>query len=85
MKTTIPKLRRMIRKVITESMSPQDPDYEMVAEVIMQITRKLFSMRDHKEIFEEIVATATDYGVGQHFEYIEGIVMEKARRMGIGY
>ena len=38
MKTTIPQLRKMIRKVITESkmnmMEPSHPDYESVAEAV---------------------------------------------------
>ena len=73
MKTTIPKLRKMIRKVIVESMSQSDPDYDTVGEVISQITRSI--MHGHIPADEEAVEMecqdrAREYGVSQHVGYI---------------
>lgn len=56
-----------------ESMSPSDPDYDTVAEVISQIRRDLmFGYIDADEEAVEIAASerAEDYGVKHHFEYI---------------
>ena len=73
MKTTIPKLRKIIRKVIVESMSPQDPDYGTVAEVISQITRSIMHGHlpaDDEAVEMEVIEIAREYGVYQHVEYI---------------
>ena len=72
MRTTIPKLRRMIRKVIVESMSPSDPDYDTVGEVIMQVTRAAMygQIAGADQIYQKCVEVATDYGVSQHIDYI---------------
>jgi len=85
MKTTIPKLRRMIRKVIVESMSPSDPDYEMVGEVISQITRELMfgRIRDGDALYAACVEKAEDYGVSQHVDYIFEKVSATKLRMGL--
>ena len=84
MKTTIPKLRRIIRKVITESMSPSDPDYEMVGEVIAQTNRKIMfgQIRDEGTLRMEVEELAVDYGVGQHIDYIVSKCMNMMRQMG---
>ena len=89
MKTTIPKLRKMIRKVIAESkmdmMDPSHPDYESVAEVIMQVTREL--MRgDHMDgdtLLQLCEELAGDYQVYQHLDYIFDKVNANKLRMGL--
>ena len=85
MKTTIPKLRKMIRKVIVESMSPSDPDYEMVGEVIAQINRKIMfgQIIDQRALRAECEEMAASYGVGQHCEYIIEKCSVMMRRMGL--
>ena len=85
MKTTIPKLRKMIRKVIVESMSPSDPDYETVAEVIMQVTRQLMrgqirTGEDLRTLCEEL---AGDYQVYHHIDYIFDKCSATKLRMGL--
>ena len=84
MKTTMPKLRRIIRKVITESMSPSDPDYEMVGEAIAQINRKVMfgQITDEAALRAECEMMADDYGVAQHCEYIIEKCTAMMRRMG---
>ena len=84
MKTTIPKLRKIIRKVIVESMSPSDPDYEMVGEVISQTNRKIMfgQIRDEGTLRMEVEELAVDYGVGQHIDYIVSKCMNMMRQMG---
>ena len=70
MRTTIPKLRKMIRKVIVESMSPSDPDYDTVAEVISQIKRDLMFGHipaDEEAVEMECSERAREYGVKQTF------------------
>ena len=85
MKTTIPKLRKIIRKVIVESMSPSDPDYEMVGEVIAQTNRKIMfgQIRDEGTLRMEVEELAVDYGVGQHIDYIVSKCMNMMRQMGL--
>lgn len=84
MKTTIPKLRKMIRKVIAESMSPSDPDYEMVAEVIAQVNRKVMfgQVRDEAQLREECELIAGDYEVYQHVDYIFAKCLQTMKQMG---
>ena len=84
MRTTIPKLRRMIRKVIVESMSPSDPDYESVSEVIMQVNRKVMfgQVRDEVTLREECELLAGDYQVYQHVDYIFDKCLQMMRQMG---
>ena len=84
MKTTIPKLRKMIRKVIVESMSPSDPDYEMVAEVIAQVNRKIMfgQIVDEDTLHMEVEEAATDYGVAQHIDYIVSKCLNMMQQMG---
>ena len=101
MKTTIPQLRKMIRKVITEAnikdldtsgiyrprkaMKPSHPDYEMVAEVIMQVTRRV--MRSDGMTGDEVLQLceeiAGDYQVHQHLDYIFDSVNANKLRMGL--
>ena len=85
MKTTIPKLRKMIRKVIVESMSPSDPDYEMVAEVISQVKRQAMFGQIHgaDQIYNACVELAEDYGVSQHIDYIAEKVITQIQQMGL--
>ena len=89
MRTTIPKLRKMIRKVITESnmgeLDPMDPDYESVAEVIMQVTRQLMrgqirTGEDLRTLCEEL---AGDYQVYHHVDYIFDKCSATKLRMGL--
>ena len=83
MKTTIPKLRKMIRKVIVESMKPSDPDYDTVAEVISQIKRDLMFGHipaDEEAVEMECSERARDYGVQQHTQYIIDKCMNVARQ-----
>ena len=56
MKTTLPKLRKMIRKVIVESMTPSDPDYETVGEVISQVLRMVMygQIAGADQIYQEV-------------------------------
>ena len=84
MKTTIPKLRKMIRKVIVESMSPSDPDYETVAEVIMQATRTLMRSggMTGDEVLQMCEELAGDYQVYHHLDYIFDKVNANKLRMG---
>lgn len=84
MRTTIPKLRKIIRKVITESMSPSDPDYEMVSEVIMQVNRQIMfgKLRDERSVRMEAETIAADYGVSHHVDYIVSMCMNMMRQMG---
>jgi chaperonin cofactor prefoldin len=85
MKTTIPKLRQMIRKVIVESMSPSDPDYESVGEVIMQVNRKIMfgQIADEASLREECELLAGDYQVYQHVDYIFEKCLNMMRQMGM--
>ena len=85
MRTTIPKLRKMIRKVITESMSPSDPDYEMVAEVLSQVTRELMfgRIRDGDALYAKCEEIAADYGVSHHLDYIFEKASATKLRMGL--
>ena len=85
MKTTIPKLRKMIRKVIVESMSPSHPDYEMVGEVISQVTRELMfgRIRTGDELFAKCEEIAADYDVSQHLDYIFDKASATKLRMGL--
>ena len=85
MKTTIPKLRRMIRKVIVESMSPSDPDYDSVAEVISQVKRQAMFGQIHgaDQIYNACVELAEDYGVSQHIDYIAEKVITQIQQMGL--
>ena len=84
MKTTIPKLRKMIRQVIVESMSPSDPAYESVAEVISQVNRKVMfgQIRDEVSLREECELLAGDYEVYQHVDYIFDKCLQMMRQMG---
>tara|TARA_X000000950_G_scaffold218092_1_gene262439 strand:- start:327 stop:584 length:258 start_codon:yes stop_codon:yes gene_type:complete len=84
MKTTIPKLRKIIRKVITESMSPSDPDYDTVAEVIAQVNRKVMfgQITSTAQLEEECDLLAADYGVPQHIDYIIERCTQMMERMG---
>ena len=68
MRTTMPNLRKMIRKVITESemgiMDSSHPDYEAVAEVIQMVTRELmFGRIGADEVPEQAELYAGDYQV----------------------
>jgi len=85
MKTTISQLRKTIRKVITESMNPNHPYYDMVAEVIMRVSRDVMfghiSGRD--AIYNECVIQATENEVGTHIDYIFEKVMARVEAMGL--
>ncbi len=85
MKTTIPKLRRMIRRVIVESMSPSDPDYDTVAEVISQVKRQAMFGQIHgaDQIYNACVELAEDYDVSQHIDYIAEKVITQIQQMGL--
>ena len=85
MRTTIPKLRRMIRKVIVERMSPSDPDYDSVAEVISQVKRQAMFGQIHgaDQIYNACVELAEDYGVSQHIDYIAEKVITQIQQMGL--
>ena len=85
MKTTIPKLRQIIRKVIVESMSPSDPDYDTVAEVISQVLRAAMygQIAGADQIYQECATIAADYGVSQHIDYIAENVITKIQQMGL--
>ena len=88
MKTTIPQLRKMIRKVITESkmdmMDPSHPDYESVAEVIQMVTRELlFGRIGADEVPEQAELYAGDYQVYHHLDYIIEKVMSRIEAMGL--
>ena len=85
MRTTIPKLRKMIRKVIVESMSPSDPDYDAVSEVISQVLRMVMygQIAGADQIYQECSTIATDYGVEQHIDYIAENVLNKIQAMGL--
>ena len=85
MKTTIPKLRRMIRRVIQESMSSNDPDYGTVGEVIMQVTRAAMygQVSGADQIYAKCVEIAEDYGVSQHVDYIAEKVINQIQAMGL--
>ena len=85
MKTTIPKLRKMIRRVIVESMSPSDPDYDAVGEVIMQVTRAAMygQVAGADQIYAKCVEIAQDYGVSQHIDYIAEKCITKIQAMGL--
>ena len=84
MRTTIPKLRKMIRRVIVESMSPSDPDYDSVAEVISQVNRKIMfgQIRDEASLREEVELIAGDYEVYHHVDYIFEKCLQMMQRMG---
>tara|TARA_B100000035_G_scaffold109995_1_gene93382 strand:- start:33 stop:290 length:258 start_codon:yes stop_codon:yes gene_type:complete len=85
MRTTVPKLRKMIRKVIVESMSSNDPDYESVAEVISQVNRKVMfgQIRDQESLREECELLAGDYQVYHHVDYIFDKCLQMMQRMGL--
>ena len=85
MKTTIPKLRRIIRRVIQESMSSNDPDYGTVAEVIMQVTRAAMygQIAGADQIYQKCVEVAADYGVSQHVDYIAERCITQIQKMGL--
>ena len=73
MRIKLSELKRAIRKVIVESMSPQDPDYDTVGEVISQITRSIMHGHipaDDEAVEMEVIEKAREYGVYQHVEYI---------------
>ena len=74
----------MIRKVLQESMTPSDPDYDAVGEVIMQLSRSVMfgHISGADEIYNECVMVADDYGVGRHIDYIYEKVMAKVQAMG---
>ena len=84
MRITIPKLRNMIRRVIAESMSPSDPDYDTVAEVIAQVNRKIMfgQIRDEGTLMSECEMMAEDYEVPQHVDYIFDRCLQMMRQMG---
>ena len=89
MKTTIPQLRKMIRKVITESkmdmMDPSHPDYDAVAEVIMQVTQRLMRGQyvDGDALLQLCEELAGDYQVYHHLDYIFDKVNANKLRMGL--
>ena len=88
MKTTMPNLRKLIRKVITESkmsiMDSSHPDYESVAEVIQMVTRELmFGRIGADEVPEQCELYAGDYQVYHHLEYIIEKVMSRLEAMGL--
>lgn len=86
-------LRRIIREeysrlkrqgLIKESMSPSDPDYETVSEVIMQVMRQLmFGQISTSEVPMQCELLAGDYEVYHHLDYIIDQVMIKAQAMGL--
>ena len=84
MRTTVPRLRKVIRKVIVESMTPSDPDYDAVAEVIQMVTRELlFGRIGPDEVPEKCELYAGDYQVYHHLEYIIEKVMSRIEVMGL--
>ena len=89
MKTTLPQLRKMIRRVITETkmeaMKPDHPDYDAVAEVIMQVTGRLLRSdgMTGDELLQLCEELAGDYQVFQHLDYIFDSVNAHKLRMGL--
>ena len=75
----------MIRKVIVESMSPSDPDYDTVGEVIAQVNRKIMfgQIRDEDSLMSECEMMAEDYEVGHHVDYIFEKCLNMMRQMGM--
>ena len=83
MKMTMQKLRRTIRKVIVESMSPSDPDYDTVAEVISQVNRRIMMgmiEADEESVELDCREYADEYGVPQHYDYIVSKCMQVANQ-----
>ena len=70
---------------LKESMSPQHPYYDMVAEVIMRVSRDVMfghiSGRD--AIYNECVIQADENEVGTHIDYIFEKVMARVQAMGM--
>ena len=70
---------------LKESMSPQHPYYDMVAEVIMRVSRDVMfghiSGRD--AIYNECVIQADENEVGTHIDYIFEKVMARVEAMGL--
>ena len=70
---------------LKESMSPQHPYYDMVAEVIMRVSRDVMfghiSGRD--AIYNECVIQADENEVGTHIDYIFEKVMARVQAMGL--
>ena len=85
MKLSKRQLRKVIRKVIVESMSPNDPDYDTVAEVISQVKRQAMFGQIHgaDQIYNACVELAEDYGVSQHIDYIAEKVITQIQQMGL--
>ena len=66
-------------------MSPSDPDYETVAEAIMQITRRLMRSggMTGDEVLQLCEEIAGDYQVHHHLDYIFDRVNANKLRMGL--
>jgi len=72
------KLRRIIRKVLVESISPSDPDYEMVAQAIQQAMMAVLMRR--QDIDTAVSTVCEDFGLMQHYDYIYSRVQEMTGR-----
>ena len=65
-------------------MSPNDPDYESVADVINMVSRDLmFGHIGADEVPEKCELYAGDYQVHHHLEYIIDKVMSRIEAMGL--
>ena len=95
MKLTEKQIKQIIKeelnKVINEMMSPDDPAYDAVGEVIMMTTRKFTHLAPmiqqgmghmfQNDIYQHIAEMCQDYGCEGHEEYILEKVMNMLKRM----
>jgi hypothetical protein len=80
------RLRRRLRRAINEAMmSPDDPDYNAVGNVIMNVMRAVMfgHIQGPNAIHEMIVEEAGYEGVSHHIDYIGEKVFEKIQAMGL--
>ncbi len=68
------KLRRIIRKVIVESLSPSHPDYEMVAQAVQQAMMAVLMRRE--DIDSAVTTVCEDFELMEHYDYIYSRVQE---------
>ena len=73
------KLRRIIRKVIVESMSPSHPDYEMVGQAIHQALMGVMMRR--QDVDTAVTTACTDLGMMEHYDYIYSKVQAQLGNM----
>ncbi len=96
MKLSKQQLKQIIKEELeivleAESMSPDDPDYEAVANAIMSMLNKLPGGPQHSgmmlkmmpsfknDLYSIAVAAVENHGVPQHADYILEKVVEKIR------